>query len=110
MSTDDVKDRLRNPRKPSIIRGARLGYLAEVTSGLQFNRKTLHEIDADTGFTALQFAIARGNLSIVKLLLEQKDTKTEVTDAHGRTPLELAVEIGHPAILSELLKAKAREK
>lgn len=44
------------------------------------------------GATPLHRATSRGNLTIVKLLLDHSDLRVNVRDAYGNTPLHLACE------------------
>lgn len=102
-----TRDRIRGEREPDIIRGAKNNDLDEVQEAYALNRDKLNLSEHATGFTALQYAVARGNLSIVQFLLEQEDIDIQLADNHERTALELAVEVGHQGIISALLRARA---
>ena len=107
MIDDHTRDRTRDEHPADIIKGAKKNDLDEVEQAIGNNRKDLNLVDPETGFTALQYAVSRGNLRIVKFLLKQEEVEIKRKDLQGRTVLELAVEVGHQGIISELLRAKA---
>ena len=105
-----TKERVRGRREPNLIRGAKNNDLGEVKRAVHQRRDTLNKVEADTGFSALHYAVARGNLRIVTFLLEQDDIDLRIADIHNREPLDLAVDVGHQGIVVALLKARSKER
>ncbi|MES2121440.1 MAG: ankyrin repeat domain-containing protein [Chlamydiota bacterium] len=59
-------------------------------------------LQCDTlGQTALHFACARGNLTAMKILLEN-GASPEITDHHGASPLHVAASCGHKEVVKRL--------
>ena len=54
--------------------------------------------------TPLHLAAAKGNETIVKMLLSEYSCSPTVTDTYGNTPLHMAALSGRPAVLKELAK------
>ena len=94
--------------RPSILNGARFNDLREVQAAVLLRREDLNIIEEQSGFTALHYAVARGNLQIVRFLLSYEETEIHHVDEFGRSSLQLAVEVGHQGIVSELLKFRAK--
>lgn len=87
-----------------------------VIKGVEFDRvreatRFVKNIDekSDSGWTALMYAIQRGNTSLVDVLIES-GADVEFEDDKGLTPLILARRLGHKGIVSLLLKAGATTK
>lgn len=104
---DDVKEQVRDRQAPDIILGAKNNDLQEVERAVKYHPENLNAVEQSSGFTALQYAVARGNLEIVSYLLKQNGIEITLADKLGRTPLELAVEVGHQGVVAELLRARA---
>lgn len=64
----------------------------------------------DFGYTALHWAIYRGNKDAVKLLLAQPGIKPDETNEDGDTALMVAAEHGHAELVEMLLAAGASAK
>jgi ankyrin repeat protein len=79
--------------------------LAEVLDhGADINASSVDTIPS--GFTCLMLAVASNNLPVVQLLLSRgASVNAEVADC--KTPLQLACDLGHPAIAKALLAASA---
>ena len=58
------------------------------------------------GQTALHIAAERGDLSVVRLLLDSSDIPVDAGDARGYTALHLAAAGGHCDVIKVLLEAK----
>lgn len=64
---------------------------------------------SDTGWTALMYAIQKGNAAVVDVLIEN-GADVEMEDSKGITPLVLARRLGHRNIATLLQKAGATTK
>ena len=73
-------------------------------------RTVLQDVDIDVrdigGRTPLSYAISRGHLDIVKLLL-QHNADIDCKDIEGRTPLSYAASRGHIAVVKLLLEGSS---
>ncbi len=72
---------------------------ATTTSGIQINEKD------SAGWTPLHFAVDRGHIKVLALLLCTTGIEINEKDGIGSTPLHLAAERGHIQILGLLLNA-----
>jgi ankyrin repeat protein len=69
------------------------------------NSPKLNIINKD-GYAALHYAVIRGYIEIVKLLIQMK-VNINIVDSHGETPLHLAVQHDDYEIAKQLLQAGA---
>jgi len=60
------------------------------------------------GYSALTWACIKGNLEVVRLLLNAQADLQELVGSNGKTPLSMAAERGHQRVVEELLAKRAR--
>ncbi|MDD9139704.1 MAG: ankyrin repeat domain-containing protein [Candidatus Cardinium sp.] len=70
------------------------------------DRQNINDTDF-FGYSPLHYAVKRGKVPIVSLLIKAKVLLNQVSTQHGNTPLLLAIETGHKKITSLLLTAGA---
>eukprot|EP00951_Prasinocladus_malaysianus_P044819 scaffold585448_cov50-Prasinocladus_malaysianus.AAC.1 len=88
--------------------------LSELSSPFQYcsgphltlHRKASTQAKLNDGLSLLAIAMEKGDLDIVKMLLEN-DADTEAENRHGKRPLHVAAEEGHEELVKELLDAGA---
>jgi hypothetical protein len=77
------------------------------------NTKFVRNVNAasNSGVTALMMASMEGHASIVEFLLGSAfGVRVDMTDIHGKTASQLALEHGHPLIYAMLVPEEARKK
>ena len=93
--------------EPNIIRGAYTNNVEEVASALAASPEAIGQLDPETGGTALHVAIYRGNVDIVRFILEHANPDLSARDRLGRDAVHIAVESGHPVIGTMILSRAA---
>lgn len=89
---------------PDIIRGAKNNDISEVRAALQKNSDDITKQDMVFGLSALHYASAKGNPSMVSFLLEQKGADINLKDRWDRDVLDVAIECGNQQIIDELFR------
>lgn len=64
----------------------------------------------DQGLAPLHWAADRGDLDIVRYLVDEKKANVDCLDNEGQTPLHYAAACGYPTIVEYLIKAGANSK
>jgi ankyrin repeat protein len=89
---------------PDIIRGAYYNDTSEVIAALKLNWHNITNQDTESGMSALHYAAAKGNLSMVSLLLDQKGVDLSLKDKWDRDPLDVAILVGHQKIIDDMFR------
>lgn len=92
---------------PSIIDAVELNDLDMAAHALRARPDSLNHLK--DGLTPLHLAVSRGNLSMVTYLTNQEGIDLFVKDKLERTPLELALHIGHPKVKDLLFQRVAED-
>ncbi|WP_316861074.1 ankyrin repeat domain-containing protein [uncultured Cohaesibacter sp.] len=89
---------------PDIIRGAKNNDIAEVQAALKKDWQDINKRDGAFDMTAMHFAAAKGNASMVSFLLEQKAVDVTLKDKWDRDALDVAIVTGNQEIIDELFR------
>ncbi|PCJ82178.1 MAG: hypothetical protein COA52_20260 [Hyphomicrobiales bacterium] len=95
---------------PDIIRGAKNNDISEVRAALKIDWKVITKRDLTFKMSALHYAAARGNSSMVSFLLEQKGADINLKDRWGRDPLDVAILSGNQDIIDDMFKFRHGEE
>lgn len=88
--------------EPDIIRGARNNDISEVRAALELNAEDINKADYAFGLTALHYAAAKGNPSMVDFLLLQNGVDITIKDRWGRDALDAAIDAGNQDCIDKL--------
>jgi ankyrin repeat protein len=83
----------------NILQAAHAGELDEVKAAIRENPEAINLRHELTKSTALHFAAACGNYSIVEFLLTCEGVDVRAKDGYGRDVMDIAVERGHPGVI-----------
>lgn len=95
---------------PDIIRGAKNNDISEVRAALKLDWKVINKQDLTFKMSALHYAAARGNSSMVSFLLEQEGLDINLKDRWVRDPLDLAILSGNQDIIDDMFKFRHGDK
>lgn len=95
---------------PDIIRGAKNNDISEVRAALQKNWSDITKQDLIFGLSALHYASAQGNASMVSFLLEQKGVIIGLKDRWNRDVLDVAILCGNQQIIDDLFRFRHGEE
>ncbi|WP_316859222.1 ankyrin repeat domain-containing protein [uncultured Cohaesibacter sp.] len=84
-----------------IFEGIKRNNIEDVRKILEREPANINETD-HLGMTALHVAAAKGNLSMVTFLLEQKGVDLTLKDQFDRDPLDLAILAGNQRVIDAL--------
>lgn len=90
---------------PSIMEAVEYNDIDMASRALSAKPETLNHLK--DGLTPLHLAVSRGNLSMVEYLTSQEGIDLFLKDKLERTPLELALHIGHPKVKDLLFQRVA---
>jgi ankyrin repeat protein len=107
-SHQKTADGLETMRIP-IIEGALRNDFKLVSDALEQDPKNVNLQDPIHKLTALHAAVSRGNLNMVKLLLEAEGVDISIKDEFGRDALDLALTVGHQEVTNALFRKRAEQ-
>jgi len=114
-AVDTPAFKLRKPNsitnnEKTLLDAARSGNLQSLQYFLSTDDCDINKSEPILGNTALHLAVSNNHLPFVQILLQNKEINVDIVNRNGSSPLLLAIDYGHSALVRLLISAGASVK